>query len=207
MKAIATALKPGCLALLALLVCAPLVHAQFIYGDTTDLKREMSDLRSQVQQLTNLVHQMRNTILETATGSCPPELQQAQAKPGETAKPQDTARPQQAAKETPPVDEEHLTKLVCKSVGEFFPEAEAALSLSDPDAARAAMIKALQKLTTKLHGYAGTHRVNKLLGIYEGLAWDTYTAVQLRQSIEGNTAFLEKLRQHKRKYQETCPSK
>jgi hypothetical protein len=117
------------------------------------------------------------------------------------------AKPQEAVKQTAPVDEEHVTKIICQAVGDFFAEADTALTLSDPEAARTALMTTLKKMTSKLHGYKGTHRVDKLLTIYEGLAWDTFTAVQLRESIDGNAAFLESLRQHKQRFVETCPRK
>jgi hypothetical protein len=190
-----TSCRLASLVLLVFCVCVSQVHAQVVYGDTTDLKREVNDLRSQIQQLTTLVLQMRKAMLESATLPRPVKDEK------------EPAKPQEAVKEAAPVDEEHLTRIVCQAVSDFFSEADAVLGMSDPETARTALMKTLQKMTSKLHGYKGTHRVDKLLTIYEGLAWDTFTAVQLRESIEGNTAFLESLRQHKQKFLETCPRK
>ena len=67
------------------------------------------------------------------------------------------------------------------------------------------MKKALQNMNSSLQEYAKTHRVSKLLSIYEGLAWDTYVAVELRRSVQGNEDFLKVLGQHKQKYIDTCP--
>lgn len=208
MKVMGTVWKLTCLVLLVCCVCAPHVRAQTVYyGDAGDVRREVNDLKSQIQQLTTLVMQMRKTILENATGTCPPVKEEAAGAAQETAKPQETAKSQESAKQEKPVDDGQLTKIICKGVGQFFREAEAAMSMSDPDAARSALIKSLQNLTSHLHGYRGTHRVDKLMAIYEGLAWDTFTAVQLRQSIQGNATFLETLRKHKKRYMETCPQK
>jgi hypothetical protein len=110
-------------------------------------------------------------------------------------------------KKTTPADEKQITKTACQAVGEFFVEAESALRASDSSVARTKMNNALRRMTSALDEYSRTHRVNKLLKIYDGLAWSTYTAVELRQSIAGNEDFLKALRKHKQKYLETCPKK
>ena len=69
------------------------------------------------------------------------------------------------------------------------------------------MRSAFHKLNSTLQEYSKLHRVSKLLGIYEGLAWDTYVAVELSGSIQGNQEFIKTLNAHKRKYNETCPKK
>ena len=105
----------------------------------------------------------------------------------------------------PPVDEKQVTKAACLAVGKFFTEAEASVRASDASVAEARMKKALQNMNSSLQEYAKTHRVSKLLSIYEGLAWDSYVAVELRRSVQGNEEFLKTLRQHKQKYIDTCP--
>ncbi len=194
MKNIGTLSRLSWLILLVFLVSVSGVHAQGPLTDVSDLKKEMGDLKAEIQRLTTLVFQMRKVMLESAT-IIPPVQKDEKAQPEE----------QEIAKKEPPVDEAQMTKVICRSVGTFFSEAEAALQMSDTGAAQDGMTNALQKMTSKLHGFKGTHRVTKLLKIYEGLAWDTFTAVQLSRSVQGNTAFLESLRTHKQKYRETCP--
>jgi len=109
------------------------------------------------------------------------------------------------AKQDEALDEQQLTRIICRAVGEFFSQAEAVLRGSDPSTARTGMRDALQKMNDALRVHSKTHRVSKILNIYEGLAWDTYQAVELRESIAGNQDFLRVLKDHKRKYVETCP--
>jgi hypothetical protein len=181
------------LLLLIFLVSLSDAQSQGPLVDVGQIKNEVSDLRAEIQRLNTLVLQMRNLMLESATAR---PVQKDEKAPSQG---------QDIVSKEPPVNEEQLTKIICRAVGKFFSEAEAALRSSDPAAAEDGMKNALQKLTSALHGYAGTHRVNKLLGIYEGLAWDTFTAVRLRQSIEGDTSFVETLQKHKQKYREACP--
>ena len=37
------------------------------------------------------------------------------------------------------------------------------------------------------------------------ITWDTYVAVDLRDSVQGNNAFIDALNEHRRKYRDTCP--
>ncbi len=195
MKHIGTLSRLSWLFLLVFLFSVSSVHSQGPLTDVSDLKREVNDLKAEIQRLTTMVSQMRQVMLESAT--VPPVKKETNAPPTE----------QKTVNKESPADEAEMTKVICRSVGTFFSEAEAALRLTDPAAAQDGMNRALKKMTSKLHGYRGTHRVTKLVKIYEGLAWDTFAAVQLSRSVQGNTAFLAKLQQHKQKYLETCPKK
>lgn len=164
-----------------------------VFREVEKIKSEMSDLKSQVSELRNMVLELRKVVLRSATG------------PGRQAPAKTAAKEAKAAKPTPPVDEAQLTKIICPAVGRFFQEAEAALRSSDAAAAQSAMRKAFDKLSSSFKGYAATHRASKLLAIYDGLAWDVYTAVEFQGSVSGNEKFLQALSDHKRKYLETCP--
>jgi hypothetical protein len=181
---------------LVIIVCFVFIspsHSQDLFSQMDQVKKDISDLKAQVQQLSNIVYDMRRVLLGSAIGSEQKKAEQAQPAEAKTAK------------QEPPVDEEKLTKVICEAVGTFFSEAEAVLRSSDGYSANSRMNNVLKKLTTALAGYSETHRVSKLLNIYEGLAWDTYTAVQLRESVTGNEEFLRVLRAHKEKYLATCP--
>jgi hypothetical protein len=176
------------------------VQAQNLLGDTDQIKREVGDLRNEVQNLRDMIRGMRKVIIES--GKCPPQQgselapqKQEQLPPAEEKPPQ----PKIA------VDDATLTKIICPAVGKFLAEAEGILRSSDSATAQTAMNQAFQNLTNALSGYKGIHRTNKLLDIYEGLAWDTYVAINLRYSVQGNEDFLKALQKHKRKYLETCP--
>jgi hypothetical protein len=185
--------------LLLVILLSPIsqVSAQDLFRQMNDLKQQVSDLRREVDSLKSVVYDVRRAILGSAAAQGGEKAEQKPANEQQAPKPE--AEPQ--------MDEAQLTKIICRSIGVFFSEADAALRQSDSDVAQEGMRKALNKLTSSLHGYTGTHRVSKLLSIYEGLAWDTYTAVQLRGSIAGNQDFLKVLAKHKQKYNETCPGR
>jgi len=166
-------------------------QSQDIFREMDQLKKEISDLKNEVSNLRNLVYDLRKAVLTSATDQQPSEKV--------TPKEEKVAKPEQ------PVDEKQVTKVACQAVGKFFSEAEASVRASDASVAEARMKKALKNLNASLQEYAKTHRVSKLLGIYEGLAWDTYVAVELRRSVQGNEDFLKVLGQHKQKYIDTCP--
>ena len=60
---------------------------------------------------------------------------------------------------------------------------------ADSPVAQTTMKKALRNMNLALHEYANTHRVSKLLAMYEGLAWDTYAAVELAGSVRETRIF------------------
>lgn len=171
------------------------VQAQDLFREMNQLKGEVAGLKQELADLRNLVFELRKAMLEYALA------------PDRKAPEKVSPKEEEAVKKTPAPDEEQLTKIICQAVGRFFGEAEKALRARNASTATSEMKKALHKLNSSLHGYSGTHRVSKLLKIYEGLAWDTYTAVQLRQSVAGNEDFLKVLRKHKQRYIDTCPRK
>jgi len=173
------------------------VQAQDIFSEMDQVKRQVSDLKDQVQDLRNLVFEMRKVLLHNISA--------------QTAKPETKAPPKQEPKAKqkpePAPSEEELTNIICQAVGDFFREAETVMRGDDAEAAQSGMRKAMKKLNSRLQPYSETHRASKLLNIYEGLTWDTYTAVELSQSVAGNQDFLKVLAQHKRKYLDTCPKR
>jgi hypothetical protein len=169
-------------------------QSQDLVRQVDQLKEDLVDLRNEVNALKTLVYGLRKAMLESAP--VPPAQQMTEKTP---------PKKQTVAKAEPAADEKELTRVICKAVGKFFVEADASLRQSNSTAARDSMNRALLNLTSALEGYSGTHRVSKLLSIYEGLAWDTYVAVALRQSIQGNEEFIASLNAHRRKYNDTCP--
>jgi hypothetical protein len=191
-------LVPGRIALLCLIVflgSTPYAHSQDLFRDMDQVKRELSDLKNEVSQLKTLVYSLREAMLKSVTSQ---DQGTSEKTPAKESKPAPT-KPETA------VDEEEVTREVCRAVGKFFTEVNAGLRESDGAASEARMRDALRNMNSSLGKYAHTQRVSKLLGIYEGLAWDTYVAVELRESIQGNQQFIEALNGHKRKYRETCP--
>lgn len=175
------------------LAAASNVQSQDLFRDVDQLKKELSDVKGQLNDLRNLVFELRKAMLESAAA-----LGWQSPKKAPPTEPK-------AVKPEAPVDEGELTKIICRAVGKFFVDAESALRSSDPARATSGMRKALQNLNDSLQDYSKTHRASKLLNIYDGLAWDTYTAVELQGSVAGNQKFLQVLAEHKKKYHDTCP--
>ncbi len=166
------------------------VQSQDVFQEIDQIKQDLSNLKNEVKEL-------RNQVLSLKSGSPRAEpLQQG----AETATPKE----EPAAKPEPTLTDEQLTTIICQAVGTFFSESDAILGSSDRYAADDRMRESLRKLNASLRRYTGTHRVSKLLGIYEGLASDAYMAVELRDSIGGNQDFLRALRKHREKYQKAC---
>jgi vacuolar-type H+-ATPase subunit I/STV1 len=183
--------------LVAFLGSIPCAHSQDVLRDLNQVKSELSDLRNEVSQLRTLVYSLREAVLKSVTSHDQETVKKTPPKESQPA----------PMKKQKPVDEKEITRSACQAVGKFFTEVDASLRASDEKVAEARMREALRHMNSALSDYAHTHRVSKLLNIYEGLAWDTYVAVELRQSIQGNQGFLDALKRHKKKYRETCPGK
>lgn len=193
MRTVGSLARISCFFLIFFLCSVPTVQSQDLFREMNKLKGDLATMKSELNSLKQLVFELRREIL----GQVADPERQARKRP--------PAREQQKAEKAPVLDEEQLTKIICRAVGKFFSEAESALKSSDAARARSEMHKALQRLNGALYDYSKTHRVSKLLNIYEGLAWSTYSAVQLRQSITGNQDFLSVLKKHKQRYIDTCP--
>jgi len=171
------------------------VQSQDLFRDVDQLKRDLSSLRNEVSELRSLVYDLRNAVMKITTSQN--EGQPERIPAGE----------EKAAKPEPVVDEKEITRLACQAVGKFFEEADASLRAGDDKEASVRMREAMRHLNSSLRKYARTHRVSKLTTIYDGLSYDVYVALELRDSIQGNQAFIDALNEHKKKYRDTCEQK
>jgi hypothetical protein len=171
------------------------VRSQDVFRDIDQIKKDISDLKNQVGDLRNQFLGLRQAILKSVAA----QDQRTSVKP-----PKEEDR---SPKKEEAMDERELTNSICQAVGKFFGEVDAVLAMSNSSAADERMRGAFRKLNSTLQDYSKLHRVSKLLGIYEGLAWDTYVAVELTGSVQGNEEFIKTLNAHKRKYNETCPKR
>jgi hypothetical protein len=180
------------LLLVILLGSVSVSQSQDLIKQVDQVKEHVAALRNELNTLSTIVDELRKQLVETAnTASAKPATEKAPPKAQAASKPEAAA------------DEKQMTREICQAVGRFFDEADASLKASNAKAARDVMNKALQQLVLDLKGYSGTHRVSKLLVIYEGLVWDTYVAVALRQSTR-QEEFISSLNRHRQKYLETC---
>jgi hypothetical protein len=180
------------LSVFAFLGCVSQVHAQDFIRELQQVKSEVSDLKNQVSELKTMVYGLREAVLKNVT------------KPEKQPKEKAPSKLEEAKQREAEADPAELTRAICPAVGKFFREVDASLRASTQAAARARMKKAYDEMNASLSKYIGLHRVNKLLNIYEDLAWDTYIAVEMRQTIQGNEQFLEVLNKHRQKYREGC---
>jgi hypothetical protein len=196
MQKVGTWLRIFCLLIVIFPVSALNAQSQDVFREMNQLKEDLSELKNEVDNLRNLVYELRGVALKSAGSQEQP--------PPETPPPpkEQAVKPKESA-----ADEQEITKIVCPAVGKFFSEADASLRMNDPSAAQDKMRAAYKSLNATLQKYAQTHRVSKLLNIYQGVAWDTYVAVELRGAIQGNRDFMVALDKHKRKYAETCPKR
>ena len=170
-------------------------QSQDVFREVDRIKADVSALRNEVNDLRNQFYALRQAILKSVASQ--------DQRASEKAEPKEAAK----AKQEMPVNETELTDSICQAVGKFFGEVDVALAMTDSNAADDSMKKAFHKLNSALQHYSSLHRVSKLLGIYEGLAWDTYNAVELSGSVQGNEDFIETINKHKKKYNETCPKR
>jgi hypothetical protein len=169
------------------------VESQDLFREMDQLKKELSALKNEVKELRDVVYGLRRAALN------------AIASQGEGLSPERAPAQETAKKPETILDEQQATSIICKTVGKFFSDAETILQSGDTATADARMKQALVNLNSSLKAYTGMHRVDKILRIYEGLAWDAYVAVELRGSVAGNEDFREALSRHRRKYVDTCP--
>jgi len=193
MKIVGTCSRICCLFVLIFLCATSDVRSQDLFSEMDQLKRELSDVKGQLDDLRSQVYELRRAVLKSATA------------PARHAGNKVPPKEEKVVKQEKAPDEQELTRVICGAAGKFFLEAEAILAESDSSAAEARMNKAMQSLHSTLQPHASTHRGNKIIQIYEGLAWDAYVAVELRHSVQGNEEFIQALRKHKQMYLETCP--
>jgi flagellin-specific chaperone FliS len=169
--------------------------SQDLFRETENLKTEIAQLRSEVNELKSLVYELRRTLLKSGVSA---------ARPGKDAAPPETVKPIPQKKAAETLSDEQLTAIICSAIGKFYAEADTVLSMNDASAAESRMNKALETLDATLDEFSGQHRVSKLMDIYEGLAWDTLSAVRMRGSITGNENFTNMLARHRQKYRDSC---
>ncbi len=172
---------------------APAVQSQDVFREIDQMKRDISDLKRDVADMRTQFVALRQAILKNVA------TQDQQTAPAPSKK----NEPVTSTEVVP--DEKELTNSICQAVGKFFGEVDIALAMSDSRTATERMRSAFHKLNSTLQQYSTLHRVDKLLGIYEGLAWDTYNAVELIGSVQGNERFIQTINTHKQKYKDTCP--
>jgi len=177
------------------LFCILLAAAADVHGQ--DIFRQIDDLRSQVETLKREVASIRN-MLDAIRA---PALQQTS--PGAPRSLLPTTTP--VAEK--PLDKESVKLLACEPLRRLIAEADHALQSSNLPATQARMENARAALRNTLKQYTYDKEIQRMLGIADAVVWDTMTAVELKDSVEGNTEFLESLAQYKRRFTRLCGEK
>lgn len=168
------------------------VHAQSIIGEQQQLQKQVEELRRDVDELQSTVSGLRRAILRQGTAS----QQTRSAKPAPQIQ---SGRPAGI-----PLDESQIKTQACQAVGHFFEQIDRALKMSDGDAAEDFMRKAVAKLNSDLDRYRAYTQVRHILTLAEGLAWDTYTAVDARYGTVGNSDFIQAIKDYRKRYEGIC---
>jgi len=169
--------------------------AQAIIGDVQQLQQQVNQLRSDVDELQSAMAGLRRILVRQGTVS----HHDPQERP--------TPLPRVVTVEKTPMDDAEIKSQICKAIGLFFGQIDRALKMSNSVDAEDLMKKTLSKLNSELDKYRTYPQVRHILTLAEGLAWDTYTAVDARYTTIGNADFIRAIDQYRQKYESACHSK
>ncbi len=165
------------------------VHSQDIFSQLDQLRDQLNTLQQEVSNLKAVVYTLEKQAPKPATTPSPPLTER---------KPQ---------KRLGTLEKKEAKSLACKAGEKFLVAVDAALALNNEPEAERRMDRAMADLRAALHPYEEDKEVAKFLSLAEALAWDTYTAVGLRTSVEGDSEFLRYIAQSKRRFAIFCGTK
>ena len=178
--------------LLFFVVLAGNAHSQSIIADQEQQQRQIDDLKRDVDELKRTVSSLKKVILKQS--NVVPDVSKNQTPP----------QPKRSIDTLPPAEQEKIKAEVCRSVGQFFDQIDRALNMGDASEAQNVMNKAIAELNSELDKYRKNDKLRKVMNLAEALAWDTYVAVQNRDSVSGNADFISYIKDKKDKYKERC---
>ena len=167
-------------------------HSQDILTQQADQQKQINQLRYDVDELQRTVDVLKRLIPRQALSP----LEKPDAK--------FVVRPRKAAEPLTEAQRAKIKAEVCKDVGLFFDQVDKALKMSDDSAAQKAMNNAVSSLHKALDRHVPDEGLRKIMDFAEGVAWDTYSAVQFRYSSAGNADFMEYLESAKEKFRKRC---
>jgi hypothetical protein len=164
------------------------VHSQDVFSEIRQLRDQITALQNEVENLKAIVYAR--------------EKQPSDAKESikRDAPPASAPVPKQLSDE----EKKNLKNQICKAGDEFLAEVDAVLGINNEAAAEQRMDRATSALSKQFRQYADIKEVSRFLSLANDLGWDAYTAVGLRESIEGNSEFLKYIENSKRKFQIFC---
>ena len=167
-------------------------RSQNLIVDQQKQQQQIERLRSDVDELKRTVESLRKVILRKsiAADKAPKETTTAPATP--------------PAQTLTPAEQERIKVEVCQSLGQFFDQIDKALNMPNASDAGRLMRKAIAELNAETEKYGRTEKIRDIMSLAEGLAWDTYVAVQNRNSVAGNSDFINYINDYKTKYKKRC---
>jgi cell division septum initiation protein DivIVA len=162
------------------------VYAQDVFRQIDDLTEQLNALKREVTDLKDRVNALQRQLQQ-------PPKRETQTPPTSAEPPKDQA-----------LGREKTKALACEPLKKFTSEADAALALTDPSAAQTKMDEAESALRAALNPYARYREIAQILGMASAVSWDVPSAVELRESPQGNKEFLEALASLKRRFASFC---
>jgi|GEM_PF-736959 hypothetical protein len=182
-----------CMTLLLFFVAlAGNARSQSIIADQEQQQRQIDDLKRDVDELKRTVSSLKKIVLKQSNAI--PEISKNQTPP----------QPKRSIDTLPPAEQEKIKAEVCQSVGQFFDQIDRALNMADASEAQSVMNKAIAQLNVELDKYRKNDKLRNVMSLAEALAWDTYVAVENRDSVSGNSDFINYIKDKKDKYKERC---
>ncbi len=167
-------------------------RSQNLIVDQQKQQEQIDRLRSDVDELRRNVESLRKEILRKSIA--------ADTAPKETT----TAPAASPARTLTPAEQAKIKVEVCQSLGQFFDQIDKALNMPNASDAGRLMRKAIAKLNAETEKYNRAEKIRDIMSLAEGLAWDTYVAVQNSNSVAGNTDFINYIKDYKAKYKKRC---
>ncbi|MGC8660706.1 MAG: hypothetical protein ACP5U1_16705 [Desulfomonilaceae bacterium] len=167
-------------------------NSQNLIVDQQRQQREIDRLKSDVEELKRTVQSMRREILKKSIAAD----KDMKAVPSAPTPP--------PPKTLSAAEQEKAKAQICQQIGTFFDQIDDALKMSDPSRTGRAMRKAVAQLNSELRSYGQSQKIRELQSLAEALAWDTYVAVENRNSVAGNADFLNYIKGYKERYEKRC---
>lgn len=166
--------------------------SQNLIADQQRQQQEIDRLKNDVDELRRNVQSMRREILKKSIAA---DKAVKENPPTQVAPPSTVLSP---------AEQEKVKAKICQRIGQFFEQIDKALNMSDPSKAGQSMRKSVAQLNAELDSYGQSAKIRDLMSLAEALAWDTYVAVENRNSITGNAEFINYIKGYKERYEKRC---
>lgn len=169
-------------------------RSQNFIMDQERQQKQIDSLTSDVDELKRTVESLRRMMLPKSVASQKLPAQQ-------------TPAPSSESITLSPEEQEKAKTEVCSSLGRFFDQIDRALKMPDPAQAESYLRESIVKLNTDIDKYRQIEEIREIKNLAEGLAWDTYVAVENRNSVYGNAEFLNYINTWRNKFHKRCPAR